>query len=36
MKPITVWKTIFKESIKHNHIEDGHVEGEKPISRFDM
>lgn len=33
MKAITVWERFNQESQQweHNHIEDGHIEGEKPV-----
>lgn len=31
MKPITIWSTVSKDGkIKHNHIQDGHVQGDYP------
>lgn len=29
---ITVWKKIIDGCVEHNHIEDGHVTGDKPRS----
>jgi hypothetical protein len=35
MKSITLWKCKNREGIyEHNHIEDGHVDGDKPKLRF--
>lgn len=40
MKKITIWERLIidkEKNIKefrHNHIEDGHVEGDKPIPKF--
>ena len=35
MKSVTVWYKKFKnQEFEHNHIEDGHVKGNKPISKF--
>lgn len=36
LKPITVWKKFNVKTQKwdHNHIEDGHVFGNKPIGKF--
>ena len=35
MKPITVWDCKNKEGVfEFNHIEDGHVDNNKPIPKF--
>jgi len=41
LKPITIWKRFVLKDPKlkrweweHNHIEDNHIAGDKPIARF--
>jgi hypothetical protein len=33
-KAITVWSVYRDDAYHHNHIEDGHVDGDKPVPRF--
>ena len=36
MKEITVWKKLNNTTkiFEHNHIEDGHMNGDKPIGKY--
>lgn len=36
MKPITIWRCKDKKKgiFRHNHMEGGHVVGDKPIPKF--
>lgn len=33
--PITIWYRLVDDKYEHNHIEDGWVEGLKPVGKFD-
>ena len=34
MIPITVWRKLEGDQFVHHHIEEGHIEGDKPLPKF--